>query len=182
VAAPGRGDVQEPDPQSIRDVLRGDTRAFAEIVRAYQEPVWRFLCHLLRDPHLAEDVTQETFLRVHRGLRGFRYQSRFSSWVFQIARNAGLDALRTRERAARLSGKVSPGLLASDPYAGVEVATALDSLSTKLREAVLVVEVFGLSYREAARVLQVPEGTVKSRVFQAREKLVSWFAEVSDAL
>ncbi len=86
--------MEEPDPVLLRAATAGDLDAFEALVRLYQQPVWRFLCHLVRDPGLAEDLAQETFLRAYRNLAGFAHQSRFSTWLFQIARNAGIDALR----------------------------------------------------------------------------------------
>ncbi|MGH9186687.1 MAG: RNA polymerase sigma factor [Acidimicrobiales bacterium] len=166
--------MEEPDPAAIRAAMGGDVSAFEVLVRAYQVPVWRFLRHLLGDAALAEDVTQETFLRIYQRLTSFRFQSRFSAWVFQVARNAGIDALRSRQRRDRLTRSLSPGPPPSAPDQRAELHEALGSLSPRLREALLVVEVLGLGYREAGAVLSVPEGTVKSRVFHARQQLAAW--------
>jgi RNA polymerase sigma-70 factor (ECF subfamily) len=94
--------VYEPDSEVIRAAAGGDAAAFEELVHAYQAQVWRFLCHLLGDPTQAEDVTQETFIRIYRKLGTFRFRSKFSTWVFQVARNAGIDAIRARGRRERL--------------------------------------------------------------------------------
>jgi RNA polymerase sigma-70 factor (ECF subfamily) len=166
--------VEEPDPVLVRAAAAGDIDAFEALVRLYQQPVWRFLCHLVRDPALAEDLAQETFLRAYRKLDGFAHQSRFSTWLFQIARNAGIDALRSRDRGARLLEVVPLPAARPSPEGGAELEAGLASLSPKLREALLVVEVLGYRYREAAVILDAPEGTVKSRVHQARERLVAW--------
>jgi RNA polymerase sigma-70 factor (ECF subfamily) len=173
--------VDEPDPGTIRAAAEGDSVAFERLVHGYQAHVFRFLRHLLGDAALAEDVTQDTFLRVHQGLHGFRWRSKFSTWVFQIARNAGIDALRTRARQARvisaLEQRPAVARATADPAAWAELEAGVRSLSTKHREALLLVEVLGLTYAEAASVTGVPEGTVKSRVFQARERLASWLSE-----
>ncbi len=166
--------MEEPDPVVLRAATAGDLDAFEALVRLYQQPVWRFLCHLVRDPALAEDLAQETFLRAYRNLAGFAHQSRFSTWLFQIARNAGIDALRARDRGARLLEVVPVAGSRPSPEAEAELNAGLDALSPKLREALLVVEVLGYRYREAAVILGVPEGTVKSRVHQARERLIAW--------
>ncbi len=172
--------MEEPDPTLVRAAAAGDLDAFDSLVRLYQQPVWRFLCRLVRDPALAEDLAQETFLRAFRKLDGFAHQSRFSTWLFQIARNAGIDALRRRDRDNRLL-EVVPELTARpSPEGGAEIEAGLAALSTKLREAVLVVEVLGYRYREAAIILGVPEGTVKSRVHAARVQLVAWFDASQD--
>jgi RNA polymerase sigma-70 factor (ECF subfamily) len=173
----GGSRVEEPGPGTIRAAAAGDRAAFEALVRAYQAPVWRFLTHLLGDRALAEDVTQETFLRVHRKLSTFRAGSTFSTWVFQIARNAGIDAVRTRGRQLRLVAAIPRPRPGGDPHPRTELAAALADLSPLLREALLVVEVLGLTYREAGAVLGVPEGTVKSRVFLARERLTAWLRD-----
>ena len=170
--------MHEPEPAQLRAAAAGDLRAFEDLVRAYQAHVWRFLRHFLGDDAQAEDVTQETFLRVYQKLGTFRYQSKFSTWVFQVARNAGIDALRARARHDRLVSTLPwrQPASSSGPETGTEIAAAVASLSPKLREAVLLVEVLGLTYSEAAGVLGIPEGTAKSRVFQARGRLTAWMA------
>jgi RNA polymerase sigma-70 factor, ECF subfamily len=169
--------VQEPEPDVVRAAVAGDLAAFEWLVRCYQAHVWRFLRHLLGDRALAEDVTQETFLRVYQHLPSFAWRSSFSTWVFQVARNAGIDALRSRRRQDRLLQALPPPRPEAAPDARAEVWAAVAALSPKLREALLLVEVFGFTYREAAQVLRVPDGTVKSRVFQARTRLTAWADE-----
>ena len=167
--------MEEPEPALIRAAAAGDLAAFEQLVRAYQQPVWRFLRRLLGDPGVAEDVAQETFLRVFRRLPTFTFESKFSTWVFQIARNAGVDELRSRRRRSRLSSLAPPPRpSAALPEARAEIDAALASLPVDLREAVVLVEVLGLRYHEVARVLGVPEGTVKSRMFSARSRLHRW--------
>jgi RNA polymerase sigma-70 factor, ECF subfamily len=171
----GERRVQETDPVLIRAAMAGDVGAFEQIVRLHQQSVWRYLRRLLGDPAAAEDVAQETFLRVYRRLPTYAFRSRFSTWVFQIARNAGLDELRSRARAERTRRAVRPAAPSADgPAARVELDAALASLPVDQREALLLVEVLGLRYAEAAVVLAVPVGTVKSRVFGARVRLVAW--------
>ncbi|HEX2367726.1 MAG TPA: RNA polymerase sigma factor [Acidimicrobiia bacterium] len=175
----GRFKVYEPDPATIRAAMGGDIAAFEELVRGLQAQVWRYLRHLLGDDDLAEDVTQETFIRVYRRLRTFRFRSKFSTWVFQVARNAGIDAIRSRARLLRLTeqaGAVTRQSV-SGPEATSELRAAVDSLPVRLREALLTVEILGLRYREASQVLGIPEGTVKSRVHHARQRLTAWLAE-----
>lgn len=170
----GAGCVDEPDPRTVRAAAAGDVPAFEALVHAYQAHVWRFLRHLLGDPSLAEDCTQETFLRIHRRLGSFRYDSNFSTWVFTVARNAGIDALRARQRRERLIDALPAPRPEKDASRRTEVGAALASLSDTLRESFLLVEVLGLTYREAGEAAGAPEGTMKSRVFRAREQLVAW--------
>jgi RNA polymerase sigma-70 factor, ECF subfamily len=172
------GRVREPEPAVIRAAAAGDKRAFERLVRDHQVPVWRFLRRMLGDAALAEDVTQETFLRVYTRLDSFTFQSKFTTWLFQVARNAGIDALRSRERQSRLAVASidAPGSSApmAPPDVRVELQAAIDSLPDNLRTPLLLVEVLGMKYREAAEVMEVPEGTVKSRVFHARTQLHEW--------
>jgi RNA polymerase sigma-70 factor (ECF subfamily) len=166
--------VEEPDPVAIRAAMAGDLAAFESLVRFYQAPVWRFLRHELGDATLAEDATQETFLRVYRSLPTFGFRSKFSTWLFQIARHAGIDAQRATARRLRLVRAIPPPRPAGGPEIGAELAAALASLSPKFRDATVVVEIFGFSYDEAGAILGVPAGTVKSRVFEARRRLAAW--------
>ena len=154
--------------------MAGDVAAFERLVRLYEADVWRFLTRFLADRSLAEDVAQETFLRAYLRLGTFRFECKFSTWVLQIARNAGLDAVRARGRRARLHAAAPPTGAGRDPATAAEVEAALASLGPRFREALLLVEVLGLSYREVAEVTGVPEGTVKSRVFKARARLAVW--------
>ena len=161
--------MHDPDPRTVQRARAGDLHAFEDLVRTYQGEVYRFAWHLTRDRTLAEDVTQDAFLRAFRFIRGYRGEQRFGSWLFAIARNCAMDALRAHrvaptdaEPAIRTTG---------DPSARVELETALAAISVEHREAFLLVEVFGLSYQEASDVLGVAVGTVKSRMFRARQAL-----------
>jgi RNA polymerase sigma-70 factor, ECF subfamily len=172
--------MDEPDPRTLRAAASGDDAAFTSIVRDTQAHVWRFLRHLLGDGELAADVTQETFVRVHRALPRFRGESRFSTWLLRIARNAALDEQRRRSRRDRTARLAQPPGPSSDGSLATELRSALANLSPELREPFILVEVFGLRYREVAEVLDAPIGTVKSRVFRARAELVSWLRTGED--
>ncbi|MEE9414455.1 MAG: sigma-70 family RNA polymerase sigma factor [Acidimicrobiales bacterium] len=169
--------MNEPDPTIIRAAAKGDHAAFADLVSLYQEPVWRFLTRYVGDAHLAEDLTQETFLKLHRRLGSYRFRSKFSTWVFSIARNSAIDAHRSATRRNRLPDVAPRAAPIGQPGLGAELDEALASLSPKLREALLLVEVLGLRYREVAEVLEVPIGTVKSRVFHARNELSDFLTD-----
>jgi RNA polymerase sigma-70 factor (ECF subfamily) len=174
--------VDEPEADTIRAAAGGDLGAFEALVRAHQAPVWRFLCHFLGDPDLAEDVAQETFLRLYRRLPTYEGRARFSTWLFQIARNAAIDAVRGQARRDRLVSSIPPPPASTPGPAGAtELRAAIDSLSPKRRDALMAVEVQGLTYAEAADLLGVPEGTVKSRVHLARGQLTTWLFQDDDA-
>lgn len=169
----------DPEPALVRDAASGDLDAFEELVRGLQAPVWRFVLGMVRDPALAEDVTQETFLRVFDRMGSFRFESRFSTWVFQIARNQAVDAMRRRDRQRQVAVTLVDD---TSPPEGLhsEVEAAIATLSDRLRAALLLVEVAGFSCREAGEILGVPAGTIKSRLFHARRQLVDWFTADAD--
>ena len=164
--------MQEPDPRILARARQGDLAAFEELVRTYQAEVFRFARHLTPDRTAAEDVTQEAFLRAFRFIGGYRGETRFSSWLLRIARNCAIDAARKQhypivdqdarpERAGAIANAV----------VRAELDAALESLGAEHRETFLLVEVLGLSHREVADVLGVRVGTVKSRMFRARQAL-----------
>lgn len=164
--------VQEPDPRTVARAREGDLAAFEELVRTYQAEVFRFVRHLTRDRTVAEDVTQEAFLRAFRFIGGYRGETRFSSWLLRIARNCAIDAMR-KQRYPVVDQDARPERARAivDPVARVELDSALRSLGADHRETFLLVEVFGLTHREAADILAVRVGTVKSRMFRARQAL-----------
>ena len=164
--------MQEPDPRTLVRARQGDLAAFEELVRTYQAEVFRFARHLTRDRTAAEDVTQEAFLRAFRFIGGYRGETRFSSWLLRITRNCAIDAARKQhypivDQDARpeRAGAVANAVVRA------ELDAALASLGTEHRETFLLVEVLGLSHREVADVLGVRVGTVKSRMFRARQAL-----------
>jgi RNA polymerase sigma-70 factor (ECF subfamily) len=164
--------MQDPDPRVLTRARRGDLVAFEELVRECQADVYRFALYLTRDPRMAEDVTQETFLRTFRFIGGFRGDTKFSSWLLRIARNCSMDALRHSPDDAALDE--TPETVArgsADPLARAALAAALASVPLEQRETFLLTEVLGLSYQEAGDVLGVRVGTVKSRMFRARKAL-----------
>jgi len=171
--------VQDPDPRTLGRAREGDLGAFEDLVRMYQADVWRFAYHFTRDRSLAEDVTQEAFLRAFRFLRSFRGDSKFTSWLFRIARNCAMDAIRSRK--SHLAKEPPPAVGPPDPEARVELHAALESVSDEHREPFLLIEVFGLSYQEAADVLHLRVGTVKSRMHRARHAMMSALAVEEDA-
>ena len=166
--------MDEPDPGVVGAARSGDIGAFENLVRLYQGHVWRLALHLLHDPDLAADATQEAFVRAYRFLPRYRGESKFSTWLFSIARNCALDEARRASRRKRIVDRAeaqpAPGF--RDAGVAVEVREAVGALPLDLREPVVMIDMFGISYREVASILKVPEGTIKSRVHRAREILV----------
>jgi RNA polymerase sigma-70 factor, ECF subfamily len=167
------GAVVEPDPEVVAAARAGNLDAFARLVRRYQGDVWRLSFQLVRDESLADDITQDAFVRAYRFLPRYRAESKFSTWLFTITRNCALDELRRAVRRRRLREQLDlqPAVVAPELGTRLEVQEALAALSLELREPVVLIDMFGLSYGEAAAMLSVPVGTVKSRVHRAREAL-----------
>jgi RNA polymerase sigma-70 factor, ECF subfamily len=169
------GAVEDPDPQIVAAARDGDLRAFETIVRRYQPDVWRLAYHLLHDETAAEDVTQEAFVRVFRFLPRYRGDSKFSTWMFSVARNCALDEIRRSQRRRRTIERVGaepPGPVA-EPTRRLEIREALAELPIELREPIVWIDMFGTSYQEVARVMGIPVGTIKSRVHRGRELLAA---------
>jgi RNA polymerase sigma-70 factor (ECF subfamily) len=177
---PERKRVRDPDPRIVQRARSGDLLAFEELVREYQADAFRFAWHLTRHRQLAEDVTQEAFLRAFRFLHGFRGDRRFGSWLFSIVRNCAMDSLRGQRQIPVPWEDFEPARTVADPSARAELDAALRAVSSDHRETFLLVEVFGLSYQETADVLGVAVGTVKSRMFRARQALCAAIADVGE--
>jgi RNA polymerase sigma-70 factor, ECF subfamily len=170
--------LAQPDFGVLRKAQRGDERAFSLIVRAYEVPVFNYVMRLVGDRALAEDLTQEVFIRVFQGLPKFSLRSKFTTWLFQVTKNRVLDELRASERRPRALVAIddAPPLEAVDaPVEQVEMIDALwsavDGLNTDLKMALLLRDVVGLSYNEIADSLDTTLATVKWRIFKAREEV-----------
>jgi RNA polymerase sigma-70 factor (ECF subfamily) len=168
----------QPDFGVLRKAQRGDERAFSLIVRAYEVPVFNYVLRLVGDRALAEDLTQEVFIRVFQGLPKFSLRSKFTTWLFQVTKNRVLDELRASERRPRALVAIddAPPLEVIDaPVEQVETIDALwvavDELNPDLKMALLLRDVVGLSYNEIADSLETTLATVKWRIFKAREEV-----------
>ena len=170
--------LAQPDLGVLRKAQRGDERAFSLIVRAYEVPVFNYVMRLVGDRALAEDLTQEVFIRVFQGLPKFSLRSKFTTWLFQVTKNRVLDELRASERRPRALVAIddAPPLEVVDaPVEQLETIQALwqavDELNTDLKMALLLRDVVGLSYNEIADSLETTLATVKWRIFKAREEV-----------
>jgi RNA polymerase sigma-70 factor (ECF subfamily) len=169
----------QPDPGVLRKAQRGDERAFTLIVRAYETPVYNYVVRLVGgDRVLAEDLTQEVFLRVFQGLPKFSLRSKFTTWLFQVTKNRVLDELRANERRPRLSvalEDIPPLEVVDAPLENVEAMDAVwrsvGNLTPDLKMALLLRDVVGLSYTEIADALEITLATVKWRIYKAREEV-----------
>jgi RNA polymerase sigma-70 factor (ECF subfamily) len=170
------------DAETIVAVLRGDTNRYAELVDRYQAPALRLAFSLLGNYEDARDASQEAFVRAYDGLRRFRRQARFSTWVYRIVVNTCHDAQRRRSRrpiatAAIASGDpdehdtgvfVDVGDPSQDPR-----SRAIGALPMTQRTAFVLHHVHGLSLEEVAGIMDCRVGTVKSHVFRATQRLQS---------
>jgi len=168
----------QPDLGVLRKAQRGDERAFTLIVRAYEQPVFNYVLRLVGDRSLAEDLTQEIFLRVFQGLPGFSLRSRFTTWLFQVTKNRVLDELRAIERRPRAVvtlDDIPPLEVVDQPFERTETITAvwraIEALNVDLKMALLLRDIVGLSYTEIADSLEITLATVKWRIYKAREEV-----------
>lgn len=183
---PGERDV---DQLLVERVQRGDKRAFELLVSKYQRKINRLVSRLVRDPAEVEDVTQEAFIKAYRALAQFRGESAFYTWLYRIAINTAKNYLasqgrraptstendaeeaETFEHADQLRDINSPESLLMSKQVGQAVSKAVDALPEELRTAIQLREIEGMSYEEIADVMNCPIGTVRSRIFRAREAI-----------
>ena len=161
----------------------GSSAAFDELVGRYREPVVRLAYRLTHDADEANDIAQDAFLRAYRRLGDFEAERPFARWLFVIARNASLDALRRRKRAAAFVPEQSAESQVADPEETVlradeaeRVRAALRTLPPRYRDAIELYYLHGLRYREVADALDVPLGTVKTLISRAKRRLRDEFA------
>jgi RNA polymerase sigma-70 factor (ECF subfamily) len=170
--------LAQPDFGVLRKAQKGDERAFSLIVRAYETPVYNYVLRLVGDRALAEDLTQEVFLRIFQGLPKFSLRSRFTTWMFQVTKNRVLDELRSIERRPRsyvALDDLPPLEVVDAPFERLEaidaVWRAVENLNVDLKMALLLRDVVGMSYNEIADSLEITLATVKWRIFKAREEV-----------
>lgn len=164
----------------LRDLLdraaEGDDTALAALVRETQHDVWR-LCTALGSTGEVDDLVQETYLRAIPSIGRFRGDASVRSWLLAIARNVCADHVRRRQRERRLMDRMRERTVESvAPEPGLPI-TGLDELRPERREAFVLTQLLDLSYEEAAEVAGCPVGTIRSRVYRAREDLAGGFAD-----
>jgi RNA polymerase sigma-70 factor, ECF subfamily len=160
--------------QLLADARAGRDGAFAAFVSASQADVWRLCAHLV-GRHDADDATQETYVAVWRALSSFRGESSARTWLFVIARRSAQKLARRRRSLSELDRHATAPTSVSGPERGVELGGLVDRLDEDRRLALVLTQVFGLSYAEAAEVCGCPVGTIRSRVARAREDLLEWW-------
>ena len=183
----------------IADLSEGDETALAPLIEKYKRMVYRLAMQITQNHADAEDVMQETFLKVYRSIRTFRKDAAFETWVYRIAVNAALNFVKRRERRQENTIETTAeaefavdlryrATRASDPHVHAEkaelrryVTEAVSSLSLKHRTVVILHEFEGLTHAEIASILNCSEGTVRSRLHYARKKLRTLLKPYVDA-
>lgn len=189
---------RELDRQLVERALRGDKHAFELLVSKYQRRLIRLLSRFIRDPGEVEDVAQEAFIKAYRALPSFRGESAFYTWLYRIGINTAKNYLASAGRRAPVlsefegedSESFDGGALLQDvntpesEMLSKEIAaivnSAMDALPEELRAAISLREIEGLSYEEIATSMNCPVGTVRSRIFRAREAIAEKLRPVLD--
>jgi RNA polymerase sigma-70 factor (ECF subfamily) len=166
------------DRDLIRRYLEGDVAAFDELMRAHEDRVFAICLRMMKDRDQALDATQDVFLTVFRKADRYKEQAAFSTWLYRVSINTCYDHLRRRQR--KQTQTIPEHLDPSDPHSDdvlsavelrPDIETALAGISPEFRAAVVLVDLEGMSLDGAADTLDVPVGTVKSRLFRARKLL-----------
>lgn len=182
---------READLLLVERVQSGDREAFGLLVSKYQRKLLRLVMRLVRDPAEAEDVTQEAFIKAYRALPNFRGDSAFYTWLYRIGVNTAKNWLVAHSRRMPVMSEIvddesegiEDGVLLRDDETpdrvlmsrqiGETVNAAMDALPEDLRTAISLREIDGLSYEEIAQVMDCPIGTVRSRIFRARDAIAT---------
>jgi len=180
--------VSDPSDESLLAAhLRGDPRAFGVLVTRHERRIYGLCLRILGNREDAEDATQEAFLAALRKAASFRRAAAFSTWLYRIAVNAATDQARRRGRSRATTldpedaGVADPGVdLGEAVTAAVAVQTALTKVPEEFRVAVVLCDLYRVPYADAAQILEVPVGTVKSRVFRGRAALAACLTGADD--
>ncbi len=182
------------DAALVARAQQGDVRAFEMLVVKYQRRVERLIGRMVRDSDLVQDIAQESFIRAYRALPQFRGEAAFYTWLYRIAvntakkalvdmkrdpllfesaRNLSEDDSETSRNESELSDGETPEALLASKEIAAAVNAAIEALSEDLRQAITLREIEGLSYEEIAEAMNCPTGTVRSRIFRAREAIAT---------
>ncbi len=186
--------TRQEEAQVIERVLAGDVNAYEQLVTQYEKSVYNLALRMVDNPEDAADMAQDAFIKAYNSLSGFRGDSKFSVWLYRIVSNVCLDFLRKQSRRPAVSLSVedddgedvqmdvpddsmSPQQMLERKLTREAVREGLKQLPEDYRQILLLRELQGLSYDEIAQTLDIGVGTVKSRIFRAREKLCAFLNE-----
>jgi RNA polymerase sigma-70 factor (ECF subfamily) len=190
--------AEESDLSLVQRAQRGEPGAFDALVRRYQHKVVKLVMRYVRNPTEAEDIAQDAFIKAYRALSRFRGDSAFYTWLYRIAINTAKNSLASRARnpvqldsngsgdedrpslEERMIDTATPEALALTEEIRATVSAAIDRLPEDLRTAIMLRELEGLSYEEIAKTMDCPVGTVRSRIFRAREAVDERLREIFD--
>lgn len=182
---------REIDQQLVERAQRGDKQAFGLLVTKYERKLWRLLSRFIRDPAEVEDVAQESFIKAYRALPSFRGDSAFYTWLYRIGINTAKNYLVAMGRRAptttefdseeaesfedgdQLRDINTPESVLMSKEVAETVNATMEELPVELRTAITLREIEGLSYEEIAGIMNCPIGTVRSRIFRAREAIAA---------
>ena len=189
------------DQQVVAWAAEGHEAAYRELIRRYQRPVLSLIYRMVRDRELAEDLTQETFIKVLNAIDRYMPEYKFSSWIFKIANNAAIDHLR-RKALATLSIEGAPSATTPDSVEatalqlasreetplqelearemGTQIERAIEALRPEYRSCIILRHVEGRSYDEIAEIMDLPLGTVKTYIHRARSELKEALAPLKE--
>lgn len=190
---------READRVLVERVQAGDKQAFGLLVSKYQRKLARLVARMVRDPAEVEDIVQDSFIRAYRALPGFRNDSAFYTWLYRIGVNTAKNWLVTHGRRQTATDRMdgedaesgrdpellhdtdTPERLLMTRQIGETVNEAMEALPEDLRTAIMLREIDGLSYEEIAQVMDCPIGTVRSRIFRARDAISAKLRPLLDA-
>ncbi len=188
--------IDASDLALVQRVQKGEKSAFDLLVRKYQHKVVKLVLRYMRNPADAQDVAQEAFIKAYRAIPQFRGDSAFYTWLYRIAINTAKNAIVSRDRSpieydldlqdedeahhlqGRLADTATPESLLLTEEIRTTVDQAIEALPEELRTAIVLRELEGLSYEEISQAMDCPVGTVRSRIFRAREAIDKRLSEV----
>jgi len=189
-----KAESREADTQMVLAVREGDTTAYRGLVEKYQTRVYQMVYGMVRNQEDARDLTQDAFVKAYDNLHRFRLESSFYTWIYRIASNVAIDFLRKQKRRGttefdeQIASRDADGGMVEQhhqdsPSKTLErkrlysrIMDAMEQLPEDQRQVILLRELEGLSYKEIAEVMEIPEGTVMSRLYYARKKLQKMLA------
>ena len=173
--------------ESITRAAKGDANAFEALMGTYEKKIYALCLRMMGNPHDGEDAAQEAMLRIWRTMGQYRFESAFSTWIYRVTASCCMDAIRRRQRQTQPSleelgeaegfdpadGGETPHERAERMETRSEIQQAISAVPETMREVFLLRDVHGLSVEETAQALQIAQGTVKSRLARAREKIAA---------